>query len=84
MIDYFKVIIFTTLANMCCFLLGAIVTQKTQKGEKIKVPTINPIRTIKEFNADKETQKEIERDRIINENIDNYNGTSIGQQNIPR
>lgn len=82
-----KIILFTavmTFLNMCCFLFGINICQKIQSGKEIKTPKIEPIKTIKEFNANRETKKEVERARIINENIDNYNGTSIGQQDIPR
>lgn len=82
-----KVILFTSITtffNICCFLFGIHVCQKIQNGQEIKTPKIEPIKTIKEFNANRETKKEVERARIINENIDNYNGTSIGQQDIPR
>lgn len=82
MTDTIMLITITTLLNMCCFLLGARIRQKVDKGEDIEIP--KPIKTIQEFNANREVQKEIERDRVINENIDNYNGTPLGQQDIPR
>ena len=82
MTDTIMLITITTLLNMCCFLLGARIRQKVDKGEDIEMP--KPITTIQEFNANREVQKEIERDRVINENIDNYNGTPLGQQDIPR
>lgn len=82
MTDTIMLITITTLLNMCCFLLGAKIRQKVDKGEDINIPT--PVKTVREFNANREVQKEIERDRVINENIDNYNGTSLGQQEIPR
>ena len=72
----------TTLLNMCCFLMGARIRQKVDKGQDITMP--NPVKTIQEFNENLETKKAQERDRIIAENIDNYDGTSIGQQDIPR
>lgn len=75
-------IVITTLLNAGCFLLGARIRQKVDKGEDIEIP--KPIKTIQEFNANREVQKEIERDKVINENIDNYNGTPLGQQDIPR
>lgn len=77
-----EIIIITTLMNMCCFLVGVITGFKTIKGENVKLP--NPIKTVKEFKINREVEKEIQREKIINENIDNYDGTSLGQQDIPR
>ena len=80
--DTLLLITLTTLLNMCCFLMGAKIRQKVDKGQDIKLPA--PIKTIREFNEELETKKAQERDRIIAENIDNYDGTSIGQKDIPR
>jgi len=78
------IIVITTLLNMCCFLMGAKIRQKVDKGQDIKIPKVEPIKAIREFNEEQEVKKAQERDRIIAENIDNYDGTSIGQQDIPK
>ena len=80
--DTIILITIITLLNMCCFLMGARIRLKVDKGQDITMP--NPVKTIQEFNENLETKKAQERDRIIAENIDNYDGTSIGQQDIPR
>ena len=72
------------IMNILCFFIGAKVGQKVIKGETLEVPKIEPIKAIREYNETKETQKMQERERIINENIDNYDGTSLGQQDVPR
>ena len=72
------------IMNILCFFIGAKVGQKVVKGETIEIPKIEPIKAIREYNEEKETQKLHERERIINENIDNYDGTSLGQQDVPR
>lgn len=82
--DTLLLITITTLLNMCCFLMGAKIRQKVDKGQDIKLPKVEPIKAIKEFNEELEAKKAQERDRIIAENIDNYDGTSIGQQDIPK
>lgn len=66
------------------FITGAKVGQKVVRGETVETPQINPIKTIKEYNENREVKKEQERDRIIAENIDSYNGTAYGQKEIPR
>ena len=48
------------------------------------MPRIEPLNAIREHNENKEQRKEQERLKIIAENIDNYNGTSLGQQDVPR
>lgn len=72
------------IMNILCFFIGAKVGQKVIKDEPIKLPKIDPFATIKRHNDNKENIKLQERDRIISENIDNYNGTSLGQQDVPR
>lgn len=69
-----------------CFLCGAIVGQKCAKGEQIKVE--NPVKVIKEnieeHKSKVERKKEQEILDTIAQNIDNYDGTSRGQKEIPR
>lgn len=71
--------------SMCiAFLLGASV--RVEKTEKKKV-TLNPIKIIEQKKIEKEIKKEIDKqDEIIKAiefNIDNYNGTAMGQKQIP-
>lgn len=72
------------LINALCFVLGAIIGQKVRMGKEIEMPRIEPLNAIREHNENKEQRKEQERLRVIAENIDNYNGTAIGQQEVPR
>lgn len=74
-----------TIGVMCilCFLIGARVGQKVVKGEDIKIIK-SPVRVIEEIKESHEQQKEIEKNRIIAENIDNYDGTGLGQKDVPR
>lgn len=66
------------------FVIGARVGQKIVKGEEVKVELPNPIKKIEEHREKKEVEKEIEKLDIITENIDNYDGTGLGQKEIPR
>lgn len=68
--------------NIACFFVGAMVGQKVSKGEKIEAP--NPIRAIEERRERKEARKELEQFDVIMQNLDAYNGTSIGQKEVPK
>ena len=72
------------IMNILCFFIGAKVGQKVIKGEELEIPKIEPIKAIREHNEKQEILKLQEKERIISENIDNYDGTSLGQKDIPR
>lgn len=71
--------------NAYCFVIGAKVGQKVVRQEPIET---NPIKALnKAVEEHKEAQiKEAEDDyyKALMHNIDNYNGDSIGQVEIPR
>lgn len=66
-----------------CFLIGARVGQATAKGEKIEMPKINPMQAVRDQRAKKEAEKEQGRIDTILQNIEAYDGTSRGQQDVP-
>ena len=68
--------------NILCFLIGAKVGQAVSKGEKVEMPTINPFEAYKEREAKKEADKEQERFDTIMRNIENYDGTPNGQEEV--
>lgn len=72
---------------MGCFFIGAKVGQKVSKGEDLKLPT-NPIEAIRDSHEKREARREAEHEAekvsTILENIKNYNGTGIGQKEVPR
>lgn len=74
----------TGLLCILSFVIGARVGQKSVKNDEIKLPSINPVRIISEMNESKEQKKMMERNKIIAENIDNYDGTSLGQKDVPK
>lgn len=82
--DTIILIISIGIMNILCFFIGAKVGQKVIKGETIEIPKIEPINKIREYNTNREVLRMQEKDRVINENIDNYNGTSLGQKDLPR
>ena len=69
--------------NIFCFIAGAKVGQATAKGEKVEMPTINPMQVVKDQRAKKEAEKEQSRIDTILQNIEAYDGTSLGQQDVP-
>lgn len=66
---------------IACFLVGAKVGQAVSKGETIKL-AVNPKERYEEHQAKKEAQAEQDRYNTIMRNIENYDGTSIGQQEV--
>lgn len=77
-------IIFISICNAICFLIGARTSQKAQKGEEIKLPTVNPMELAREHREQKEAKLEQDRYDVMLENINNYSGDSSGQKDIPR
>lgn len=67
-----------------CFVIGAKVGQKVSKGEEIQMPTVNPMEAVREHRAKKEAQSEQDRIDTILRNIEGYNGTPDGQEDVPR
>ena len=79
----FYVIALTGVLCILSFTIGAKIGQKVVKGEEIKIVK-SPVKMVEEYFDDKERKKEIEKEKIIAENIDNYDGTSLGQKDLPR
>jgi len=74
--------------NIVCFFIGAKVGQTVSKGERIETPELNPVKAIKKHQERKAAEKEyeMEQSRIdtIMRNIETYDGTSKGQEDVPR
>lgn len=68
--------------NLLAFLIGAKTAQKADKGEEIKLPTLNPMKAYQEHREQVEASKEQERQNIMLENINNYKGDGTGQRDI--
>ena len=68
--------------NLLAFLIGARTAQKADKGQEIKLPSINPMQAYKEHREHTEASKEQERLNTMLENINNYDGTPTGQKDI--
>lgn len=72
------------LINALCFIIGAKVGQKVVRGETLESPLKSPLKVFSEAKEQFEYRKEQERLQTISDNIDNYDGTSIGQKDIPQ
>ena len=73
-----------TVGAICigCFWLGAKVGQTVTKGEEIKLPTVNPIEIAREHREKKEVQMQQDKLDKILRNIERYDGTGKGQEDV--
>ena len=71
-------------SNIVCFMVGAKVGQTVSKGEEIKLPTVNPLEAAREHNAKKEAEYQQSKINTILRNIESYDGTGNGQEDVPR
>ena len=69
---------------LACFLMGAKVGQAVSKGEPIETLTVNPMKAYREREVKREAKAEQERIDTIMRNIESYDGTSRGQEDVPR
>lgn len=72
------------MANIICFMVGAKVGQAVSKGEEVKIPTLNPVEIYKTHRENKAAEAEMNRLDAVLQNLESYNGTEAGQQDIPR
>lgn len=75
-------IVVISILNIVCFFVGAKIGQKVANNEPIKLPNMNPVKVIEEYKEAKENKEEQERFNTMLDNINNYDGTSLGQKNI--
>lgn len=71
-------LIIGAVISIVSFTIGAIIGQRV-----IKEKPIIELPKVETFEERKARKQEIERNKIMAENIDNYDGTSLGQQSIP-
>lgn len=81
-----EILLILTVGTMCigCFCIGARVGQKTVKGEEIKLPSLDPLKIARERESRKEARMEQERLDTVLRNIERYDGTGAGQEDVPR
>ena len=71
-----------SVTNIACFVVGAKVGQKVSKGETIETPAVNPMEVYRKHQAQKEAEREKNMYDTILRNIDNYDGTGYGQEEV--
>ena len=69
--------------NIACFLIGAKIGQKAAKGEPIELPTVNPMELVQEHREKRAAQEEQDKVETILRNIESYDGTGFGQEDVP-
>lgn len=69
-------------ANILCFLVGVRAGQKVVKGEPVELPKIDPMQAYRDRRTKKEVEMEQERYNTILRNIENYDGTPRGQEEV--
>lgn len=71
--------------NIVCFFVGAKVGQTVSKGKEIEVPKIpSPVALYKAHTEAKEVEAEKNKLDTILRNIERYDGTANGQEDVPR
>ena len=80
-----EIVLVAAVGAMCiaCFMVGAKVGQTVSKGEDIKLPTVNPLEAYREHEQKKAARDEQERMEAILRNIESYDGTAYGQEDVP-
>ena len=71
--------VFIILANT----LGLKNGQKLKNNEEIKIPEINPVKIVRNEIETFEQKKKQDAYDTMMANIDNYDGTGLGQKDIP-
>lgn len=76
------VVVTGTVCSLC-FLIGAKVGNTVAKGGDVEVPELNPVKLYKAHTERKEAEAERDRNETILRNIEKYDGTGLGQEEIP-
>ena len=71
-----------SFCNIACFVIGAKVGQKVVKDEPIETPSVNPFKAYREMKEKQEAEEAKNRSDTILRNIDNYDGTGDGQEDV--
>lgn len=71
------------VVNIACFIIGAKVGQAASRGEKIETPVPNPMQAVRDRQAREQARMDQNRLDTILRNIDSYDGTGRGQEDVP-
>lgn len=81
--EFITIVIIGAL-NIACFFIGAKLGQKIVRGETIEVPKINPMQICQQHQEKKQAEEEKNKLDVILKNIERYDGTANGQEDVPR
>lgn len=70
--------------NVVCFFVGAKVGQMVTKGEDVSIDIPNPVEIVREHTERREIEREQDRLDVIMRNIERYDGSANGQEEVPR
>lgn len=82
MIENILMILILGALNIVCFFVGAKIGQKVVKGEEIKAPEITIPTPVQDYRKKKQAEAEQNKIDTILNNIEAYNGTSVGQKDV--
>ena len=68
---------------LVAYSLGLKNGQRLSKNEEVVVPNVNPIKVVTEEIEKHEERKKQQIEEINSYNIDHYDGTGLGQKDIP-
>ena len=71
------------ISNIVCLVIGSNLRQKVDKGEEVKLPSLNPIEAVRAHQERREAEIEKSRIDTILRNIDAYDGTANHQEDVP-
>ncbi len=75
-------LLISCISNIVCLVIGTKVGQTVSKGESIELLSVNPFEAHRKAEARKEAQMEQDRIDTILRNVDNYDGTGRGQEEV--
>lgn len=78
------ILVIAAVLSAGSLIIGIVIGQRLGRGEAIRVPELDPTRVI-QSRAEKAAQKaEDDRMAVILRNLERYDGTSYGQEEVPR
>ena len=79
------VLLILTVGVLCivCFVIGAKVGQKVANGEDITLPNLDPMEAVRAKQDKKQAQMAQDRIDTIMHNVERYDGTGRGQEDVP-
>ena len=81
-----EILLALVVGTLCiaCFFVSAKVGQTVSKGEPVELPEVNPMKLIQERREKKAAEEEQSKIDTILRNVERYDGTSHGQEDVPR